>query len=96
MSEFLVIYIKTLGDGGFKFDQNEFILKLLGATWAEHFIRFPSNKKVEQSLVTDENVPEDKIYRINSYAYVIGIVLYMESNTRPGISFVVHQCNRFI
>ena len=31
----------------------------------------------------------------NSYASIIGIMFYLVSNTRPDISFAVHQCARF-
>ena len=42
------------------------------------------------------NGSEDKRDWSNSYASVIGIMLYLESNTIPDISFAVHQCARFI
>ena len=50
---------------------------------------------VEAPLGTDTNGSEAKRYCPNSYAYVIGMMLYLESNTRPDISFAVHQCARF-
>ena len=31
----------------------------------------------------------------HSYASVIGMMFYMASNTRPDVSFAVHQCSRF-
>ena len=54
---------------------------------------FPTPTKVEAPLETDSNVSEAKIYWPNSYASVIGMVLYLESNTIPDISFDVHQCD---
>ena len=51
--------------------------------------------KVEAPLGTEVNVFESKRYWPNSYASVIGIMLYIASNTRPDISFVIHQCARF-
>ena len=41
------------------------------------------------------NGSDDNIYWPNSYASVIDMMLYLASNTRPDISFAVHQCARF-
>ena len=48
--------------------------------------------KVETHLGTDANGSEANRYWPNSYASVIGMMLYLTSNTRPDISFDVHQC----
>ena len=48
---------------------------------------FPTPTKVEAPLGTEVNGSEAKRYFPNSYASVIGIMLYLESNTRPDISF---------
>ena len=50
----------------------------------------PTPTKVEAPLGTEANVYEAKIDWPNSYSYVIGMILYLESNTRPDISFAVH------
>ena len=55
MSEFWVIYIKTLDDGGFQFFQTGLIHKVLEATGMEHCNGFPTPTKVEASLGTDAN-----------------------------------------
>ena len=55
----------------------------------------PTLTKVEASLGPDTNCSEAKIDCPKSYASVIGMMLYLDSNTIPDISFYVHQCARF-
>ena len=95
MSDLLGIYIKTLNDGGFQFCQTGLIHKVLEAAWMEHCNGFPTTTKFEAPLVTDANGSEAKRYLTNSYDYIIGMMLYLESNTKPDISFSVHQCAWF-
>ena len=85
MSEFLGIDIKTLDNGGFQFCQTLLIRKVLEATSMEHSNVLPTPTKVEAPLGTDINGYEAKRYWPNSYASIIGIMLYLESNTRPDI-----------
>ena len=95
MSEFLDIDIKTLDNGGFQFCQTGLIHKVLEATGMEHCNRLPTLTKVEAPLGTYVNGSEAKRDWTNSYDYVIGIMLYLSSNTRPDISFYIHHCARF-
>ena len=95
MSEFLRIDIKTLDNGGFQFCQTGLIRKVLESTGMEYYNGFPTPTKVEKPLGIDVNGFEDKRDCPNSYAYIIGMMLYLSSNTRPDISFDVHQCNQF-
>ena len=55
----------------------------------------PTPTKVAAPLGIDVNGSEAKRYWPNSYASVIGMMLNLASNTRPDISFAVHQCDRF-
>ena len=95
MSEFLGIDIKTLDNGGFQFFQTGLIRKVLEATGMEDCNGLPTPTKVEAPLGTDANSSDAKIDLPNSYASVIGIMLYLASNTRPNISFAVNQYARF-
>ena len=95
VSEFLGIDIKTLDDGVFQFFQTVLIRKVLEATGIEYCNRLPTTTKVEAPIGTDANGYEAKRYCPNSYDSVIGMMLYLASNTRPDTSFAVHQCARF-
>ena len=91
VSEFLGIDIKTLDNGGFQFFLTGLIRKVLESTGMEDCNGLPTPTKVEAPLGTDINGSEDKINWPNSYAYVIEMMLYLASNTRPDVSFAVHQ-----
>ena len=90
MPEFSGIEIKKLYDGGFHFCQTGLIHKVLEATGMEHCNGFPTPTKVKAPLGTYINGSEANIDWPNSYASVIGMMLYLTSNTRPDISFAVH------
>ena len=92
VSEFLGIDIKTFDNGGFHFCQTGLIRKVLEATGMEDCNGLPTTNNVEAPLGTDVNGSEDKRDWPNSYASVIGMMLYLASNTRPDISFAVHRC----
>ena len=87
--------INTLDDGGFQFCQTGSNHKVLEATGMEHCNGLPTHNKIDAPLGTDVNGSEDKRDWPNSYASVIGMMLYMASDTRPDISFDFHQCARF-
>ena len=75
--------------------QTGLVSKVLETTGIEHCNGLPTPTKVEAPLGTDANGSEDKRDLINSYTYVIGMMLYLASNIRPDIYFAVHQCARF-
>ena len=82
MSEFLGIYIKTLYNGGFQFGQTGLILKFLEDTWMDNCNGFLTPTKVEAPLGTYANGSEANRDWPKSYASVIVMMLYLESNTR--------------
>ena len=86
VSDLLGIDIKTLDNGGFQFCQTGLIRKVLEATGMEHCNGFPTPTKVEAPLGTEGNGSEAKRDWPNSHASVIGMMLYLASNTRPDIS----------
>ena len=90
VSELFGIDIKTLDDGGFQFYQTGLIHKVLEDKGMGHCNGFPTPTKVEAPLGIDENGYEDKRYWTNSYASVIGMILYLASNKKTFISFAVH------
>ena len=95
MSEFLGIDINTLDDGGFQFYQTVLIRKVLEAAGMYHLNMLPTPTKVEAPLGTYVNGYEANRCWSNYCDCVIGMMLYIPSNTRPYISFSVHQCSRF-
>ena len=90
VSEFLGIYITTLNYGIFKFYQTLLIQKSLETTGMDHINRLKTSVKDESTLGKYENIPQDKIDWTHLYAYIIGIMLYLVSSTKPDISFAVN------
>ena len=74
MSEFLLIDINTLNDGGFQFYHTGFIRKVLEATGTDHCNWLSAPTKFEAHLGTDYNVSEATRYWKNS---AIGVMLYL-------------------
>ena len=95
MSDILGIDNKTLYDCGFKFCQTGLIRKVLETTGMEHCNGLPTPTKVEEPLGTYAYGSEDKRDWTNSYASVIGMMLYLASNIRPFITFDGHWCDLF-
>ena len=95
VSRLLGMDIKILYDGGFQFYQTGLIRKVLEATGMEHYNGWPTPTKVYAPLRTYANGYETTRDWTNSYASVIGIMLYLALNTRTDIPFAVNQYARF-
>ena len=95
MSTLLGIDIKTFNNGVFQFYQNGFIGKLLEAIGIYHCSEIPTLTKFKSPLRTDNNGLEANRDWTNQYTYVIGMMLYIASNTRSDISFAINQCSKF-
>ena len=94
-SYLLGIDINTLDDGGFQFYQTRLIPKVLENTGMFYCGGFLTPTNVGAPLGADENGIKYKRNGPNSYASVIGMILYLSSNKRPHTSFVVCQCDIF-
>ena len=84
---------------------HDLVTKILNLTQKKIIITFLSANKISEcntkgslalstQLVTNANGPLQK--KIWNYVSVIGMLMYLSSNTHPEIQFSVHQCARFI
>ena len=95
MYEFLCIGIKKLDDGVFQFCQIGLIRKVLEYTGMDRCNGFSTTTKVEAPIGTYYIGYKDHRDWTNTYAYIIRMMSSIESNTRPDISFYVHQWAHF-
>ena len=92
LAGFLGINISKLAYGDIEMTQTGLIDRIIGTLGLDD-----ANPKHAPASVTplpkdtDEKDPEE----IFNYASVVGIMLYLQGNTRPDISFAVNQCARF-
>ena len=87
MSELLYIETNALYDGGFQFSNTGSIQKLLEATGMDHCNVLPTHTRFE---ALKGNM------RLVLMLRDVYPTHMMESNTRPYISFAIHQWARFI
>jgi hypothetical protein len=89
---FLGVELKTHDDGTVEFLQKSLIEKIL-----KHCNMTTCNTKStpanQTPLGTDANGPP--FDRSFDYASIVGMLMYLSSNSRPDIQFAVHQCARF-
>ena len=89
---FLGIQFKRLSGREIEMQQIGLIKRVLKATGLQDCNpdKTPASQK---PLGTDKNGPE--FAEQLSYSLVVGMLLYLASNSRPEIAYVVHQCARF-
>jgi hypothetical protein len=93
LSAYLGIQItKSPLDGSLTLTQEGLIQRVLAATGLQHSnpSSTPANK---ETLGTDSDGPIAQ--EAWNYRSVVGMLLYLASNSRPDIAFAVHQCARF-
>ena len=98
VKEYLGIDIKTRSQedgGGFILHQQGLINKILTATGMTECNGKATPTSNENPLGTDANGPPAKLQHKWQYASVVGMMMYLASNSRPEIQFAVHQCARF-
>jgi len=89
---FLGVDVKPRENGGYTMTQEGLIKKVLKATGMEDCNR-KATPAASVPLGSDEN---GKPYHEEwNYASIVGMLLYLSSNSRPDIQFAVHQCARF-
>lgn len=92
-SEFLGIKIDSLGDGSVSMTQKGLIKKILQTTGMTDCN--PNWTPALQAALGSD--PESPIYDQQkwNYASIVGMLLYLSTNTRPDIAFAVSQVARF-
>ena len=93
LAAFLGIQInKSTENGSLKLTQEGLIKRVLQATGLED-CRASSTPANKETLGTDKDGPPTT--ETWNYRSVVGMLLYLASNSRPDIAFAVHQCARF-
>ncbi|MGH3053588.1 MAG: reverse transcriptase domain-containing protein, partial [Gaiellaceae bacterium] len=92
VSTYLGIKIKNTEDGCMELSQPYLIERVLEATHMTN-----CNGKATPAVTTPiGNDPEGDDRKEDwHYASIIGMLMFLQANTRPDISFAVHQCARF-
>ena len=89
---FLGINISKLPSGDIEMSQTGLIDRIISALGLED-----ANPKHTPASITplSKDVDGEQAEGIFNYASVVGMLLYLQGNTRPDISFAVNQCARF-
>ena len=92
VGDFLGIRIERMADSSFKLSQSGLINKVLKEASMEdcNSVGTPASTT---PLNTDKE--GDKFLESWDYATVIGMLMYLSTNSRPDIAYAVHQCARF-
>ena len=89
---FLGVLMKTHDDGSVELTQVGLIERVL--TTLGLMAGRPKDTPAEYGALA-ENQDGDPCNENWNYASVVGMLMYLASNSRPDISFAVHQCTRF-
>jgi hypothetical protein len=89
---FLGVELKRHEDGTVEFLQRSLIKKILSSCKMTD-CNTKSTPANQSPLGTDANGPT--FDRSFDYASIVGMMMYLSSNSRPDIQFAVHQCARF-
>ena len=92
VSAYLGIDFERLNNGQIKLKQYGLIDKVLNATGLQDCN--PDKTPASQKPLGKDQDGEDYAEQW-SYASVVGMLLYLASNSRPEIAYAVHQCARF-
>ena len=98
VKEYLGIGIDTRTQeegGGFMLHQSGLIKKILAATDMVNCNGKKTPTSSDAPLGTNADGPPARYEHKWSYASVVGMMMYLASNSRPEIQFAVHQCARF-
>ena len=93
VSEYLGIEINKIGNDAFQFVQTGLIDKILRETKMMDCNSKATPTNTNGPLGTNSAGEEPR--REWNYASIIGMMLYLSLNSRPDITFAVHQCARF-
>jgi len=92
LSAFLGIQIDKIENGSLRLTQEGLIKRVLEATKMQE-CRPTMTPAVKDTLGADvDGEPAEEQW---NYRSVVGMLLYLASNSRPDIAFAVHQCARF-
>ena len=92
VGDFLGIRIEKLGPGTFNLTQSGLTNKVLAAANMTDYNSVPTpNSTVFLSI----DAEGDRFDEDWEYATVLGMLVYLAQNSRPDISYAVHQCARF-
>lgn len=93
VGDFLGIRIHKQGKGKFNLTQTGLIEKVISATAGMQDCNPISTPTSKEALGSDRD--GEAFTEKWNYSTIVGMLLYLSSNTRPDITFAVHQCARY-
>jgi hypothetical protein len=92
VGDFLGIRIEKVGSNSFQLSQTGLINKVLKASGMEDSNSAPTPSGTDPLGSDKEGATFNETWE---YATVVGMLMFLASNTRPDIAYAVHQCARF-